>query len=1107
MYSWLCGAPLFVRMAVFWMFVFARMNVERLNQPPCFPHCGSSHVQAARFLCDQPCVGVKPVFHRPLTPVTFTYTRDQLLAVSPSPLLPHVADAIRGVGIGYHLPRVRTHRGGRRKQRKIRVVVGGGFVDASNKASRTVNSHNLIHVPIVRFGSVYSTDLSFALFNAQSVGPRVKRSAINEYILSNSTDVLCVTETWLRAAGDEAKCRDLSPPGHTTTSFPRSTSTCGGGLAFVVSDRLLPHSTFTSDFPFNHTSFELAQLSLSLGQSHLNVFCLYRPPPSKKNKLTDSLFVEEFPDFLEYANSLKGSLLIVGDFNFHFDNPTQLYTAKILDIICSFDLCQSVSEPTHARGHIVDWVVYREEDALLKSTTVDHNLSSDHYCVLCSLNLTKPPVPRTCRQVRRLTSMDTTAFKASLVADMPSDPTADELFRVLRCTLDVHAPVRRRLVSDRPHSPWYNSVGPELLEAKRERRKAEKQWRTTGLTIHRQIFQLARNKVTDIVHRAKSAFFSTQILACTTSKQLFGVANNILGKVNTSPLPTMYPVHELPQKFADFFASKIALIRSKIDSAVVSPVCVPERVYGGPSLHAFEPVTEEFVKKVCLSCNPKSCELDPVPTSVLIDCLDVLLPHITHIMNTSLSSGHFPHIFKSAIVRPLLKKPSLDQNCLKNYRPVSNLSFLSKVLEKIVLSQLLDHLTQNHLLNPHQSAYRQSHSTETALVSIVNDILLGLDNDKVSILALLDLSAAFDTIDHSILLSRLQNSFGICGTALSWFQSYLLDRSQAVCVKGVSSEPSGLSFGVPQGSVLGPMLFVLYASPVSDVISHHSMSHESFADDTQLHQSAPIAEIDGLMARTRECISDLKVWMTQNKLQLNDEKTELLLACPKKFLSHPSIPTSLEVGSVTVPFSSSVRSLGVTLDPTLSFQQHISTVCRSAYFELRKISSVRHLLSAEATKTLVCAFIFSKLDYCNSLLAGLPKHLIHRLQRIQNNAARLVCRSSKFEHVSPLLHKLHWLPISDRIDYKISSLTYSAVSGTGPEYLSKLVHIYTPSRSLRSSSDTRLLRIPSVRTKTYGQRSFSYQSPTTWNTLPAPLRHSDSLTSFKTSLKTHLFSC
>ena len=200
-------------MAVFWMLVFARMNVAHLNQPPRFPHAGSSHAQAARFLCEQTRGEVRPVLHRLLTSVTFTYTRDQLLAVSPSPLLPDVVKAIGGVVIGYHLPRVRTHRAGRRKQRKISVVVGGDFVGKSNKASRIVNFKNLIRVPITRFDSVHSTDSSVALLNAQSVGPRVKRSPVNEYILSNGTNILCVTETWPRAAGDEAKCRDLAPPG------------------------------------------------------------------------------------------------------------------------------------------------------------------------------------------------------------------------------------------------------------------------------------------------------------------------------------------------------------------------------------------------------------------------------------------------------------------------------------------------------------------------------------------------------------------------------------------------------------------------------------------------------------------------------------------------------------------------------------------------------------------------------------------------------------------------------------------------------------------------------------------------------------------------------
>ncbi|KAK7108062.1 hypothetical protein V1264_015864 [Littorina saxatilis] len=567
----------------------------------------------------------------------------------------------------------------------------------------------------------------------------------------------------------------------------------------------------------------------------------------------------------------------------------------------------------------------------------------------------------------------------------------------------------------------------------------------------------------------------------------------------------MFSVHELPQKFADFFTAKIALIREKLDSAVVPPSPVADRMYCGPALQRFEPVTSEFVKKVCLGASPKTCELDPIPSSLLCDCIDDLLPYLTHVINDSLTSGSFPDEFKPAIVRPLIKKPSLDKNSLKNFRPVSNLSFLSKITEKIVLSQLLTHLEQNHLLNTHQSAYRKNHSTETALLKIVNDILLSFDENQVSILTLLDLSSAFDTIDHEILLHRLRHSFGVHDLALSWVRSYLTNRTQTVCVNGIKSQPSALQYGVPQGSVLGPILFVLYASPVSDVISRHALSHESFADDTQLHQSAPLAEVDDLVSRTQDCIADLSDWMSLNKLQLNSDKTEVMLACPKKFLNHPSLPASLTVNELPISFSPSVRSLGVTLDPTLSFQKHISNICKSAYLELRKISSVRHYLTADATKTLVCSLVLSKIDYCNSLLAGLPKYLLDRLQRIQNNAARLVFKSSKYEHATPLLHSLHWLPITKRIEYKLSSLSFAVVSGSAPEYLSELLNLYTPSRQLRSAADTRLFRLPTVQTKTCGERSFAYQAPVTWNRLPLPLRHTDSLTTFKTNLKTHLF--
>ena len=231
----------------------------------------------------------------------------------------------------------------------------------------------------------------------------------------------------------------------------------------------------------------------------------------------------------------------------------------------------------------------------------------------------------------------------------------------------------------------------------------------------------------------------------------------------------------------------------------------------------------------------------------------------------------------------------------------------------------------------------------------------------------------------------------------------------------------------------------------------------------------------------------------------------MILISPKKFLHSDSIPQSVSLEGCDISLSSAVRNLGVILDQTLSFNQHISSVCRTCYLELRRISSIRHYLSEDATKTLICSFVLSRLDYCNSLLAGCPKHLLSRLQKVQNNAARLIFRTSRSAHVTPLLDSLHWLPVDKRIHYKLSLLCFKVLEDLIPSYISDLLQLYTPSRQLRSSADTRLFRIPSFRTKSKGQRSFSYQAPVNWNQLPLSVRHSDSLVSFKSSLKTHLF--
>ena len=397
------------------------------------------------------------------------------------------------------------------------------------------------------------------------------------------------------------------------------------------------------------------------------------------------------------------------------------------------------------------------------------------------------------------------------------------------------------------------------------------------------------------------------------------------------------------------------------------------------------------------------------------------------------------------------------------------------------------------------------------MLHIVNDILSALDNDNISVLLLLDLSAAFDTIDHQILLSRLNSVFGIQSTALQWFQSYFSDRYQSTSVNNLSSSPSQLMYSMPQGSVLGPILFILYTTPLSDIIANHSVNHQLFTDDTQLQKSAPLSEVTNLTKELNACTDDIKTWMMENQLKLNDDKTEALHFPFSSSLkpSTISLPDSITLGSHNIPFSDSARNHGFVLDSKLSMKKHIIRSSKTAYFELKCFCSICRCLTEDATKIFVTSYILSQLDYCNCILMGTPNSVFQPLQIIQNFAARLVLLAPHHHHSSSLLEKLHWLPISEHIKYKVTCMCFSAItciSGSGPAYLSELLHVYTPARMLHSSSDTRMLEIQQNKRKTHGFLTFSCFGPHIWNSDPQDLRHCSTLSSFKAKLKTFLFS-
>ena len=358
-----------------------------------------------------------------------------------------------------------------------------------------------------------------------------------------------------------------------------------------------------------------------------------------------------------------------------------------------------------------------------------------------------------------------------------------------------------------------------------------------------------------------------------------------------------------------------------------------------PPLSQFTLISPLEVLPMITNMKSSTSVLDPIPSSIIKLCLPAISPLIVTIINSSLTSGFVPQTLKLAAVTPILKKPALDPDTISNFRPISNLPFLSKILERVVAAQIKTHLRSHELYKPFQSGFRPQHSTKTALLKITNDHLLSADSGHLNILILLDLTAAFDTINHSILLSRLQTSLNITGSALSWLKSYLTDRHQFIHINNCSSSTVPLPQGIPQGSVLGPLLFILYLLPIGSIIHRHGLRFHCYADNIQIYISTksitPVTH-----STLTNCLTELKSWLQTNFLQLNCDKSEIILIGPKS-LATSTQNFSLSIDNTTLSPSPFIRNLGIIFDNNLSFEHYISRLTQTAFFHLKNIARLR----------------------------------------------------------------------------------------------------------------------------------------------------------------------
>jgi len=989
-----------------------------------------------------------------------------------------------------------THRGtkGSKKHRHIPVFYGRRPVNCKH---RQVNHNNLTTVQRSGLPQRSSKDLHIALVNPCSV--RNKTADICEHVVSSSIDICLFTETWLKGR-DSVVRAELKPEGYNFKDNPRPSGRNGGGLGIMFRNGIKCKTISAG----GKSSFEYANYSVMYENTKLDIHVVYRPPFSSKHPVTTATFFEEFQSYLSDIVKSPLPLYIAGDFNIHVDLPSDRDALKLSKLLQMYDLIQHVTFPTHRSGHSLDLVITRNCHDLLVTHTASEYMISDHIFVHTHVNFPRPALRLSTVTYRKLKEVDHRALSADfceMTSNLMNITDIDQLAKVynteLRSVLDKHAPIVSKTIVERQRLPWFDS---ELCDLKTSRRRAEDLWRKNKDPGSLVAFHQARNKYVHALHSKRTVYLSSLISdAGQDCKKLFNIVNTLCDKKHDNPLPEHDSLESLVSVFGFFFKDKIDKIDA--DMGATQPPIIPKRSGVSGNLLSYEAVTQEEVRKLVSFAKTTSCPADPIPTKLLKEHLDDLLPLLTHIINCSLSSGVFPQEWKTARVVPLLKKPGADL-VLQNYRPVSNLQFVSKLVERAVAKQLRLHCDSSYPLPTLQSAYRAGFSTETALLKVQSDILLNMDSQKVTQLVLIDLSAAFDTVNHSLLLNIMQDSFGVEDTALHWFASYLDSRSQCISIDGTTSKPLPLDKGVPQGSCLGPVLFTEYASPVFEVIHQCEKDAHGYADDHQVYSAFDPKSLVPALESMEHCIMNIRDWMHKMRLKMNDSKTEFILIGTPQQLAKCATK-SISIGNCSIEASEYVRNLGAYFDRNMNMEEHISRKCRAAYAQLYNISKIRVYLDDASAEQLIHALVHSHIDYCNSLLSGLPKYLVRKLQMVQNSAARVLCGLSKHDSITPALKSLHWLPVLYRIKFKVCLITFSALQGLGPQYLKDMLSVR---ESRTRSGDSVTLMVPRTKHTTLGDRAYAVAGPSEWNKLPCHVRNITDINLFKSKLKAHFFS-
>ena len=949
-------------------------------------------------------------------------------------------------------------------------------------------------------------------------------------------DVLCLTETWLAPSMDS---NFFQIDGYEL--FRKDRIKKGGGACIYVKNE---YTSRILEKVGNGDEVDDVWITVQVRKTKsFIVGAIYRPPKASNQSFS---YLELN---IQAAANQKKNLYILGDFN---DN--QLKPNKLGPIIKRLKLEQLIETPTRITedsSSLLDLIITNNRSSVL-STSICESLS-DHQEISCLITVRKEkrkPVTLTYRtkvnysrdslkqelwnlvplfnnmrntddvNIQSATFVDT--FSAALNTVAPTvtktlaRPPVHWMTPELNQELKIPKYFFQKVLRDHPNKSSNDSNQSDNSYTDTNNKETENESRVTN--VLRVVHKSLKNRAQNLIGRAKrNAHLADLEKAKNNPKKTW----NILGSIVPHKKPKKSLNHENPaetaESFNEFFAKvgehtyeEVANEHNKIATGVCEAPVMQKPIRFthlscNRSLHQKDhmwspsPASRtEIISAIYSLKNTDSYGDDGIALQYLKDGLEIILPYLQLLINTSIATNTFPQNWKHALIKPIHKKGEINDP--SNHRPISLLPVTSKILEKIIARQLLDYLEEANLINECQYAYRRRTSTEDALLKVSELVYKAIDGNNLSLLVLLDLSKAFDSVNHSILLNKLSQ----LNIQTSWFESYLKDRSQSVMLDGkTTSSPKPVNFGVPQGSILGPILFLLFVNDINCGNPLDNARMTMYADDVQLLFIRPANKLEELKKDAETALTHINDWYSSNGLKVNTNKTQCIILGSKANTRKVPADFIIDCVGAKISLDNRVKTLGVWFDPNMTFEHHVEKLCSKLNGTLMFLSRTKKQLDFESRLLVINALIFSHLNYCPTIWGKCTKTLLSAVQRTINFTAKVAHDGNfrKSDHVTPILEKLGWLNIHERLElseairvFKIKN-KLSCPNGT----------VFSTRKTAHQRSTRNENNIDTDFRKTEaGAKAFTITGPKIFNNLPSDIQNCATVPSFKQKCTTLL---